>query len=470
MEACPGLKILHIPTDEVKIYATINNPSVAPFEDLSLVFAIYYAAVVSLDDGEAEAILGQGKLMSLARYKMGLEQALAHANFLDNPSLTGLHTLAIYLSAVRVHNRGKGLWILNGLAIRIAQSMGLHRDGERLGLSPFQSEIRRRLWWHFIGRDGCAGELYGLQNTASLYQMSDIEAPRNVDDADLHPDMKELPPSRKGWTAMTSSLINVDITKALYKLAVIAAESDPSNPPGEEVRRRILGEAMDSLERRLQDCNPVIPRHLLTMTISRFIARKLDFITRQQWQLLRSPGMGSSFASDECLAQALEILELGNSPSTNEMMKSYSWVARGYPQYHLTLYILWHLCVKPEGPHTEKAWAAVDNVHEKEAVFETIEGLGPKAVVIRELRAKAQAVRERLRQANAAAVARSSDGDTTMSNRDSPPTVPWNYSLGQYGTGDAFGLNINGVEYPAWETLVHEFRLDGENFPNVFWQ
>lgn len=36
---------------------------------------------------------------------------------------------------------------LLGVAVRIAQRMGLHRDGRALGLPPVQAEERRRVWW-----------------------------------------------------------------------------------------------------------------------------------------------------------------------------------------------------------------------------------------------------------------------------------------------------------------------------------
>ncbi|KIX04842.1 uncharacterized protein Z518_05713 [Rhinocladiella mackenziei CBS 650.93] len=205
VESCTGTKMLHLPTDEFKVYSTIIEPQTGSLEDLALCFAIYFAATVSLDDLEAEAALGQDKRTHLLRLKVGLEQAFAQGDFLDRPTLTGLRSLAIYLSALRVHNRGKGIWILNGLAIRIAQSLGLHRDGERLGLSPFQSEMRHRLWWHFLSRDGRAGEDYGLENTSDLLLMSNVSLPLNVDDADLYPDMDELPTEKKGWTAMMFS-------------------------------------------------------------------------------------------------------------------------------------------------------------------------------------------------------------------------------------------------------------------------
>ena len=41
----------------------------------------------------------------------------------------------------------QSLWSLMGLVIRNADKLGIHRDGTFLGLSPFETEDRRRLWW-----------------------------------------------------------------------------------------------------------------------------------------------------------------------------------------------------------------------------------------------------------------------------------------------------------------------------------
>jgi len=97
VECCAGLKLLHLPTDEVKVYSTIDEPTKAPLENLALCLAIYFASIVSLDDGEAQAVLGQDKRICLLSFKLGLEQAFAQGDFLDRPTLTGLHALAIYL-------------------------------------------------------------------------------------------------------------------------------------------------------------------------------------------------------------------------------------------------------------------------------------------------------------------------------------------------------------------------------------
>lgn len=102
---------------------------------------------------------------------------------------------------------------MDGLAIRIAHALGLHREGKRLGLTPFQSEIRRRLWWHLLSRDIRAGEDYGLESTSSLLLTSEVGLPANIDDRDISPDMQQPPEPKVGWTAMTFSLINIDLRR-----------------------------------------------------------------------------------------------------------------------------------------------------------------------------------------------------------------------------------------------------------------
>ena len=97
VEACTGSKLLHLPTDEVKVYSTIADPAVAPLENLAISFATYFASAVSLDDPKAQITLGQDKHALLLQLKVGLEQTFAHGDFLDRPTITGLTALAIYL-------------------------------------------------------------------------------------------------------------------------------------------------------------------------------------------------------------------------------------------------------------------------------------------------------------------------------------------------------------------------------------
>ena len=295
-------------------------------------------------------------------------------------------------AALRVHDRGKGIWILNGLAIRMAQSLGIHRDGERLGLPPFQSEMRRRLWWHLLNRDSRAGEDYGLENVSWQSLSSNVSLPLNIDDTDIYPDMKDLPDPKNGWTAMTFSLINIELGKSMQNLVSIAANSSPSAPPDEDARAGVIKDLSARIQDYLRYCNPVIPLHRMTLLCSRFLVRKLNFITRLQWSFLQHTGKRTEFATEENLVEALEILE-PRLFSDDGLLKQFTWARKAYPQYHVTMYVLWHLCVKPDGPNVDRAWKAVDIHFNQELLDPSTVGFGSKSTVLDALKTKAASIR-----------------------------------------------------------------------------
>lgn len=111
VEIILGLKLTHIPTDEVRIYSTIDDPATAKLDDLAFCYSVYFAAAVSLEESTA---LFSDKTNELQRFKMGIEQAFAHADFFNRPTLTGLRALAIYLvSGLYYYCRAADLTIWN---------------------------------------------------------------------------------------------------------------------------------------------------------------------------------------------------------------------------------------------------------------------------------------------------------------------------------------------------------------------
>ncbi|CAK7203833.1 hypothetical protein SEUCBS139899_006582 [Sporothrix eucalyptigena] len=380
VDGCSGLKLLHVPTDQVRVFGVINDPTGATYDSLALCFSIYYGARVASDEEE-------GKENDLLQYKVGLEQSLAHGDFLDRPTLTGLLALAIYLAALRFCNRGKGLWVLNGLAVRVAQSLGLHRDGGKLRLSPFEAEIRRRLWWHLVSRDGRASEDYGLEgaSTPGLLE-AEVLLPLNVDDQDLAPDMKERPPSKQGWTGMTFSLIHIALCRAAQRLAVTGGECS-----SESVRASLISELRADIEHQLALCNMDLPQQRMTILCSKFLLRKLDFVSRLQWAIRR--GDKNGLVSDANLVEALAILR-PRLFREDDLLLQYAWARKAYPQYHVAMYVLWHLCRQPTGPHVEEAWSAVGLLFQQEDEMRTHGGLGSKFAVLAALQSKAEARRQ----------------------------------------------------------------------------
>lgn len=219
----PVFKVLHIPTLQSAMITMISEPERMNASLEALAFAVYFAAITSLCDEEVFLISPESRQTLLQRCKLGLNLAITKADFLNEPNLTTLQALAIFAVSVvitrlncctantqktslRAHDNSRAVWVLIGTAIRPAQSIGIHRDGASLKLPPFDSELRFRLWWHLYILDSRASEDHGFSNTIEN-QAQGLRLPLNIDDAQLYPAMKSLPPDSENWIEATFSLV-----------------------------------------------------------------------------------------------------------------------------------------------------------------------------------------------------------------------------------------------------------------------
>lgn len=339
--------------------------------------------------------------------------------------------------------------------------MGLHRDGSRLGLSPFESEIRRRLWWHFLGPDGRAAEDYGLHNTNSPGMLSSVAPPLNLDDNDLYPEMKELPPPRKGWTRMTLCVIHVEILKTLNILSE-ALRSAPGTPR-ESIRAQIVGDLNARMEEILKHCNTVVPQQRMTVDLCHFVVRKLDMVTRQQLQAINHPNDHELLASEEYLQEAISILEEADFQWNDDLFQPNRWIIKAYPQFRMMLYILWSICAKPDNPSAKRAFGLVETHLERAKSSERGSTQGSRWMVIMALRSKA-----------AVFLHGRTEQQTTGENVEAgitPSTAERSYGASvsrDFAEGHDGGWREGPQDLPDWSALVHDFQLDATDFSILF--
>lgn len=88
---------------------------------------------------------------------------------------------------------------------RLGLGLGLHRDGTHFGLSPFETEMRRRLWWYIYLLEF---QLSDCQATTPQIRLGDYDTrmPLNINDDDLSTSLVELPQERTGFTELTLML------------------------------------------------------------------------------------------------------------------------------------------------------------------------------------------------------------------------------------------------------------------------
>lgn len=153
----PLTKLLHLPQLEQTVTGT------SPFDTDNgmhcVLLAVYYGTVTSLSEEECVILFGNGQAQVLSRMREELEGLFAKALLLHTGDIRPLQALTLYLVFLR-HHDPRLSWKLSGLAIRLAQNFGLHREDSFIGLTKFEAEMRRRLWWQLATMDAPSAEDY----------------------------------------------------------------------------------------------------------------------------------------------------------------------------------------------------------------------------------------------------------------------------------------------------------------------
>jgi len=229
------------------------------------------ATFVAYGAGE-ENLDTRGTAMEMIRtYRGCCAQCLVLSDY-TKPGPYTVETLLIYLEGEFILSKDdQGLcYLLIGNAVRLALRMGLHRDPTKVGgnITPFQGELRRRVWHLLVQIDLLASFHIGLPGMVQGIE-SDNFYPRNLRDEDFSEDSIELPPSRPE-TEMTPMSYTICKGRICHVFGKIATQVNLlSLPTYDEVMKldRLLHEAdsqipsflrMKSLELSITDSPELI--------------------------------------------------------------------------------------------------------------------------------------------------------------------------------------------------------------------
>ncbi|KAK8856285.1 fungal-specific transcription factor domain-containing protein [Apiospora arundinis] len=410
----PIVKILHVPTmSEIVRQVRADMNSLTPGLE-ALMFAIYYASITSMEENEVQINFNTDKTRLLDQYRFGTEQALAKANFVNTSDAVVVQALTLYIVVVRRNDSTRFSWTLTGLAIRIAQSLGMHREGTQFAdLTPFEIEMRRRLWWTLVVVDLRSAEDQGTELVIAE-RTWDTEFPLNVNDNDFGPSMKEFPPERQGATDVTFCLIRYEICSLARKLhsSVNALAPCPKDTHLTfQEREAMLLEMYNRVEAKyLKPCDDAKGEllHWVAAAIARLIMAKMSLTV---YQSVLFPGVGlevSQHARDRIFNSSVEVVEYSRLLNNEEKCKQYRWLFQTYTNWYAVAYLLLELGRREWSPPMEKAWMALASTFQMEpAELAKLQGNNAVMFPIRKLFVKAQKHREleiaRLRSDPAAA-------------------------------------------------------------------
>ncbi|OKL63944.1 hypothetical protein UA08_00869 [Talaromyces atroroseus] len=408
----PLTKIIHPPLLQQQILnATSDLGSIGKGLE-ALLFSIYCCALLSLTDEEVQREFGQDRSEMRARFRIGAQRAFANADLMNTSDVVLLQAFSLYLVSSRVLCDRRTLWCLSGMAIRIAQQIGLHRDGSRLGLSAFETEMRRRVWWHIIYMDRTIARTSGF--VSAPLPSNDTSLPLNINDSDLHPTMKESPVEKNDTSTdmifcyMRQELGKwQDIQRSFIKESIFSGNTISFSSPRRNgrvvtdseaqqisVRLQVVDELEETFQAKvIQYCDTSIPLHLLVSLSGRSIIstlRLLAYYPSYHYGADRKLSPLSQAERDYLFATCLEVIHNNERLHTTDCLRKFLWQFDWHFPWPALLFLfseLPHRSVLSED--TQRAWHYIDTLFLPQFSRLTAEARGPLHIVCIKLAFKA---------------------------------------------------------------------------------
>ncbi|QIW94719.1 hypothetical protein AMS68_000237 [Peltaster fructicola] len=332
----PICRVLHTPSMADVVDHAARNPREVSKPLECLLFAVYHFAVVSMTEDQCLSIMKETQSVAQARYRHATCQALVNAAFLKSSEMSVLQAYILFLLAVRTHYDPHTFWILSGVAFRIGQRMGIHRDGEILGLSPFEVHMRRRLFWQLLPMDGIAAQLSGT-GIAPAPDSWDTKQPLNINEDQIWPGMTHMPEEKVGATDMIFCIARTEVGR-FHNRTKSALRASDDNITAQDLQKLAAGdiekrieEMEDLLERKIvRYCDVVNPLHFLSVTMCRGAMNVIKL--RVKISLAKDQPMSSEHMR-EVYRLAMRVVDYDIASHENPAMAKYMWHFRALFQH-----------------------------------------------------------------------------------------------------------------------------------------
>jgi len=200
-------------------------------------------------------------------------QCLVEVNYL-RPKRYTIETLCFYYALDKFQARESefGAYVLTGIIVRVAMRLGYHCDASHYpSISPFQGEMRRRVWSMIYQLDLVTSAQVGLPRMIRDAE-TDTAEPKNLLDTDFDEDAIELPHPRPS-TDVTPVAYAIFKVRLLRQLGQIVDQTNSITAPSyDEVMR---------LDAKLLETHATLPPYLIMRSLSLSITDDADVILRR---------------------------------------------------------------------------------------------------------------------------------------------------------------------------------------------
>ncbi|KAJ6015692.1 hypothetical protein N7540_010283 [Penicillium herquei] len=361
----PLLKIIHAPTMQGRIIEAAGNTANIEPRLEALMFSIYCMSIQSLTTETCQSTFGLSKEDFIARHQFGCQQALLNCQFLRSDNRDCLTALCLFLYSLQPNTNPRSLSSILGIALQLAQRMGIHSESFLSNCSVFEAEMRRRLWWSLTLFDARLGELSGIK-TSSLNPTWDCKIPMNLNDSDLWAEMKEPPVVQAKATESTFIVMRAQIADFIRNSSF---HLEFFNPTLKKIARKLPnGGDVATFEKVMEDeffkfCDEENPLHFMTIWTGRAHISKC-YLLEAYAKYIDSSTPPTQAESDALVAHAFRMLDSDTRVINSPRTVGFFWAVRAYFPFPAYFHIIHDLKKRPISHHSNQAWEVMNANYE----------------------------------------------------------------------------------------------------------
>ncbi|KAK2612803.1 hypothetical protein QQS21_001255 [Conoideocrella luteorostrata] len=329
----------------------------------ALALSSCFFGVVTLSDNECARDFSESKSSLLSQYRQHCEDSFARIIMLAIDDILTLKALCVYTKASIDVVTNQSLWSLMGLISRSAELLGIHRDGELMGLSPIETEDRRRLWWQVQHLD----LILAIKNGVTPLTFTadwDAKLPLNIDDCDITLSSKTTPKERTGLTGISYTLFTywmIDQQRNFRQKRL-----NQRSPVDRSLLGPLTTMMVDDLEAGLQTnflqyCDPIKPLDLLLQISARAVVCVLRLRGMHEMRLV-SDQLDNKF-HDKYFSMCMQALGYTITTYSQPMLRPFHWLAETSFGWHAFIALLLDMPQLRDSNKIKAAWTLLDDLY-----------------------------------------------------------------------------------------------------------
>ncbi|KGO72767.1 Transcription factor, fungi [Penicillium italicum] len=354
----PVARVLHRPSFAQRYktwWELIENGHLVPPSLGAIVSSVMFSAVVAMSEVQVLELCHTPREEMKRRLQIDTETALSKANILQSTKIETLQAFVAYLLLICAEEISRSHSALTGMAIRIAECMGLHRDPEEYGFSPAEGQTRRLLWYQICYLDLRTSEIQGprpfiREGGYTTRLPLDVTSARSLS-----------PKTSLASNELVFSMIRfecqemqrrclrlrnrvdqkkISLTKAISKIEAFRITMDSKYGP-------YLNSPSPSPIQRMSSLVLKLFVSLLYITI---LHRYMNSVTYRIPDRLRQI----------VLVKGTEALEAAVELESAEDLQQWAWYSSSYQQYHTAFLLLFEVFRYPMRKEATRIWLCLD--------------------------------------------------------------------------------------------------------------